>query len=240
MSDLILRRSHGQQLDHIGLGVPNTEEGVAEIEALTGAKVDLHPPEPDQWYWSGSLAIGEDSFLEIIGPNPEWRKFQPFRTLLGALDAPQLLFWYLAVSDFKQFEQSAKNAGGKLERVEAVNLNGANTAHSSYIRGYMGPGFLTQRPNIIEWRRKPKRDLEKIPECSLKHFGLSHPKAHEINSVFEKVGLDYRVEDGPNTISLSLETPNGEISFSNKGIALGGVSALFQIARLWLISVGED
>ena len=85
MSDLIIRRSHGFQLVLIGLGVPDTEAGVKLIEEQTGASVDLHDPEPDQWYWSGSLAIGEASFLEIIGPNPDYRKFQPFAALLKNL-----------------------------------------------------------------------------------------------------------------------------------------------------------
>ena len=36
----IIRRSHGFQLDHIGLGVPDTKDGVKWVEEKTGAKVD--------------------------------------------------------------------------------------------------------------------------------------------------------------------------------------------------------
>ncbi|MEL6860188.1 MAG: VOC family protein, partial [Pseudomonadota bacterium] len=78
----IIRRSHGFQLDHIGLGVSDTQEGVKWVEEQTGAKVDLHDPEPGQFYWSGSLAIGDSSFLEIIGPNPNYKKFHPFAALV--------------------------------------------------------------------------------------------------------------------------------------------------------------
>ena len=106
----IIRRSHGFQLDHIGLGVPNTRDGVKWVEEKTGAKVDLHDPEPNQFYWSGSLAIGENSFLEIIGPNPNYKKFQPFGALLKTLSEPQLLFWYVAVEDFAAFQALARQS----------------------------------------------------------------------------------------------------------------------------------
>lgn len=137
----IIRRSHGFQLDHIGLGVPNTEDGVKWVEEQTGAKVDLHDPEPDQFYWSGSLAIGEESFLEIIGPNPNYKKFQPFAALIKSLSEPQLLFWYIAVTDFQAFKTLARQTKSKLERVEGVNIENDEGAQASYWRGLIGPGL---------------------------------------------------------------------------------------------------
>ncbi|MEM9421472.1 MAG: VOC family protein [Pseudomonadota bacterium] len=143
MSDLILRRDHGLQLDHIGLGVPDVKEGVAWVEAQTGAEVMLHDAEPGQWYQSGSLAIGGGSFLEIIGPNPAHRKFQPFGALLSTLDRPRLAFWYIAVHDFDAFQALAKRKGGALERVEHINIDHCTPNQSGYHRGYVGPGFMT-------------------------------------------------------------------------------------------------
>ena len=77
MADLVVRRSHGFQLDHVGLGVPDTEQGVDWVRSQTGADILLHAAEPDQWYWSGSLPIGKESFLEVIGTKTSRTRVQP-------------------------------------------------------------------------------------------------------------------------------------------------------------------
>ncbi|MEM1390406.1 MAG: VOC family protein [Pseudomonadota bacterium] len=229
----IIRRSHGFQLDHVGLGVADTERGVKWVEEQTGASVDLHDPEPGQWYWSGSLAIGEWSFLEIIGPNPDWNGFHPFRALLSTIEKPELLFWYIAISDFKAFQTLAKTKRAKLERVEAVNINPHNKANSAYWRGYIGPGFMTERPNVIEWVQRPQHRETPSTECMLKDFRLANPKADKINSVFKDLGIDTKVSQGQSRIGITLKTPNGEWSIDNAGINWTMPSMLLEMASLW-------
>jgi len=238
VSDLIIRRSHGFQLDHIGLGVPDTEAGVKLIEEQTGASVDLHDPEPGQWYWSGSLAIGEASFLEIIGPNPDYRRFQPFAALLKTLSEPRLLFWYIAVTDFQAFKTLAKKHKAKLERVESVNIDADETAQASYWRGFVGPGFMSERPNVIEWIKRPNRESPEAPVCQLTDFRVANPKAKQINAVFEQLGIETKVENGPSSLGIKINTPNGELSFENPGLEWTMPSMLLELAGLWLRSRG--
>lgn len=229
----IIRRSHGLQLDHVGLGVPNTEAGVKWVEEKTGAKVDLHDPEPGQFYWSGSLAIGEHSFLEIIGPNPDYEKFQPFAALMKTLSDPQLLFWYVAVKDFAAFQALARKAKAKLERVEAVNVEGGDAAQASYWRGLIGPGFLSERPNVIQWLKRPNRESEETPVCKLTDFRLSNPQADKINNVFEKLGIDVPVAKGASSIGVTIDTPNGPWSIENRGVRWTMPGMLVNVAGLW-------
>ena len=229
----IIRRSHGYQLDHIGLGVPDTKDGVKWVEEKTGAKVDLHDPEPDQFYWSGSLAIGESSFLEIIGPNPNYKKFQPFAALMKTLSDPQLLFWYIAVDDFEAFQTLARKTKAKLERVEAVNVEGGEAAQASYWRGLIGPGFLSERPNVIQWLKRPNRESQKAPECKLTDFRLANPEAAAINVVFAKLGIDVPVSKGASSIGITIDTPNGPWTIENEGIRWTMPGMLLDVAALW-------
>ncbi len=229
----IIRRSHGFQLDHIGLGVPDTEEGVKWVEEQTGAKVDLHDPEPGQFYWSGSLAIGDQSFLEIIGPNPNYKKFQPFAALMKTLTEPRLLFWYIAVENFAVFQDLARQTKAKLERVEGVNIEGAEAAQASYWRGLIGPGFLSERPNVIEWIKRPNRESQTAPECKLTDFQLANPQADKINKVFANLGIDTTVSKGRSSIAMTIDTPNGRWVIENEGVRWVMPSMLLEIAALW-------
>ena len=99
---LVLNRG-GTPLDHVALGVPDTERGVAEISRLTGFTPTLTEPEPNQFYWSGALPLGSGRFLEILGPNPAFRGFNPFIEIVKRLDKPRPLFWYVATNDFGAF-----------------------------------------------------------------------------------------------------------------------------------------
>ncbi|MEL7041572.1 MAG: VOC family protein [Pseudomonadota bacterium] len=229
----IIRRSHGFQLDHIGLGVSDTEAGVKWVEAKTGAQVDLYDPEPGQWYWSGSLAIGESSFLEIIGPNPAFKTFQPFAALLKTLSVPRLLFWYIAVEDFAGFQALVRQQKAKLERVEAINIDGGETAQASYWRGYIGPGFMSERPNVIEWIKRPARESDAAPVCQLTDFRLANPQADAINAVFRKLGIDAELTNGPSSIGVTIDTPNGLWTIENEGINWTMPGMLFELLSLW-------
>lgn len=229
----IIRRSHGFQLDHIGLGVGDTREGVKWVEQQTGANVDLHDPEPDQWYWSGSLAIGDMSYIEIIGPNPEWTKFQPFNALLQTLQEPRLLFWFIAVNDFKEFQVTARENKAKLERIEAINTESDDDENASYWRGLIGPGFMTERPNVIEWVRRPPRETNAPAQCQLRDFRLANPAAEQINSVFQSLGIDTRVANGASKIGMTIDTPKGEWTIENAGLKWTMPGVLIELASLW-------
>ena len=84
-------RSHGLPVDHMALAVSDTVAGAAHVEERTGVAPVLHDPEPGQWYRSASLAIGPDSNLEIIGPNPEHHGLHPRKLMLRGLRASCVL-----------------------------------------------------------------------------------------------------------------------------------------------------
>lgn len=233
MAGTILRRSHGFQVDHIGLGVPDTAEGVAWLRQQTGASVWLREPWPDQWYWSGALPIGEKSFLEIIGPNPGWRRFHPFKAVLSELTTPTLLFWYVAVDDFEAFSQRARASGTPIQNVEAVNVDGSASPRAGYRRGYVGPGFMTERPNIIEWVRYPTFEHEGEAQCRLVGFDLANPKAAQLNQVFDHLGIDIQVSEGPSRIAVELMTPTGPWRIENPGISFVMPSMIWTLLGLW-------
>ena len=151
---LVLDRG-GTQLDHIALCVPDTKRGVEEIAAQIGFQPVLTDPEPSQFYWSAAVPLGSGKFLEILGPNPALKKFNPFIEVVKRLPRPTPLFWYVATDDFAAFETAAKAARAPMERVEAIEHEKQGVV-TDYTRGYLGPGFLSVSPNVIEGVRASK------------------------------------------------------------------------------------
>ncbi|MEM7016082.1 MAG: VOC family protein [Pseudomonadota bacterium] len=215
----ILRQGHGLQLDHVGISVPDTESGIAQFESLTGAPVALDPPEPDQWYWSGTVPLAKDSFLEIVGPNPTNEIDHPMRPYVSQLKKPAVTFWYAAVRDIDKLAQDAEVAGGSVMFKTLVNEED-DPARSRFTFGALGPDFVLQKPSLIQWERQIQRtgfnDMEVV--CKVLALELFHVNAEVINPVLAQLGFDIRIHEGDSRFRLVLDTPNGEVVFDNPGV----------------------
>lgn len=214
----VLTRGHGFPVDHIALAVPETQAGVRHVEDLTGVRPYFTKRDPKDFYWSGAVAIAEDSFLEVIGPNPDHRGFHPFKSAMAGLKQPTLMFWYVATDDFDVFARRVAAAGARLDHV--VTVDAATSANKSdYTRAVIGPGFLAQRPSVIEWRkRSAARPAE--AQCRLTDFFLSLPEPDELNALFAALGINVAVARGPSRIGIALDTPKGEVVIEDEGYAL--------------------
>ncbi len=236
---LVLDRG-GSPLDHVAIGVPDTVAGVKAIGERIGITPRLTEPEPGQFYWSGALPLGAGRFLEILGPNPAYQGFNPFIEMVKRLEGPRPLFWYVATDDFAAFQAAAKQAGAPVERVETVTHD-IRGVHTDYTRGYLGRGFLSVSPNVIEWRSRYELMAEGEGPAFL-GLDLWHPEADRLNRTFAKLGIDQTVTNGPHKMALRLGTPNGEVEFAGEGLEFRGAGALVQMLGLflsWMVKRGQ-
>lgn len=223
--------------DHVALAVHDTKAGAAWLEAATGAKVNALEPEDGQWYWSHSIDLLGGASLEIIGPNPSYRGFHPMKEILRGYKTPAPLFWHLRAVDFDLFCKMALLSGNPIERVEHVCAD-TKYGRRRYSRGIVGPGFRSTRPCVIFWQERPDRSARNAQaECQVVNFTLTSPKAESLNAFFESVQVDLKATTGPETITLTLDTPKGELSLSAPGVVFEGGTAVLQTAALWIKSL---
>ena len=232
MTGTVLPRSHGFPIDHIAIAAPDTEAAVDWFRDKIGAEPFITEPEPGQWYWSAALAVGDDSFVELLGPNPAHKGFNPIKQIISAFDDPQLLFWYVATDNFDAFASRAAAAGAALERIESV-YHERNGHRIAYKRGILGPGFESQRACVIEWFH-PGEYGGKDQRARIAGFELSHPKADAMNAVYRQLGIDITVAKGPSMMGLTLEGPNGTVEIKNPGQSFSGIPALMRMAGLYV------
>jgi hypothetical protein len=217
-------------VDHLALGTSHLETGMQALEAATGAEGWRAAPEPGAWYQSGALALEGGSFLELIAPAPGYRGFQPLRATLAGLQGLRPLFWYVATDDFGAFAERAREAGAPVERVEHPNRQD-DPAHGRYVRGVLGPGFLSQRPCVIEWQRRAARDAP-APRCALAELRLSHPEAAALTAPLAALGIRERVTAGPSALEILLDSPRGRVSFAGPGLDFRGLRGLATFLKL--------
>ena len=231
----IIEKKGRFEFDHVVLGVRDTKMGVEYFSSETGLEAVITEPEDGQWYWSAILLLPDGAMLEVLGPNPAYRRFHIFKEILKKYETPAPIFWYIGTRDFDQLCLVAKAAGSPVERTERLDYEGPH-GRCAYTRGVVGPGFRTTRPCVVQWIERPNlTEIHAQPPCRVVDFSLTSPRASGLNRTLEAFGLDLRATEGPECLSIRLFTPKGEISFSGSGLVLEGFKALSQYVKLRLL-----
>ncbi|MGB0523418.1 MAG: VOC family protein [Flammeovirgaceae bacterium] len=228
----LINIENGHPVDHIAIGVSNTEEGAKHVEELTGVSPYFHPPEPHQWYYSAALNLGGNCALEIIGPNPNHKGFQPIKQLLKSFKNPQLFFWYLGTNHFQKVKDVVESIGFKLERIEHLKYK-RNTHETDYKRALIGPGFKSEFPNLIQWNSRPPR-LNQHTGCQFKSLEIISTESNKLNSLFEELGIEIRAIQGDSAMSLIIDTPKGAVCFTGGGFKFEGIRAIPKMIKLYI------
>ena len=71
-----------------------------------------------------------------------------------------------------------------MERIERIKFD-RKGKEVDYTRGVIGPGFISQRPNVIQWHSRPKcwrinhKSIDNQNSCTLKALKLKSPKSKD-------------------------------------------------------------
>lgn len=193
------------------------------IEQLTGCKSCIDEPEPGQWYWSASLRIGRLCFLEILGPNRKFKGLNPLKEMLRDVEKPEPIFWYVSTDDFNAFKIRSEKYNAPFERIERIKFE-REGKEVDYTRGVIGPGFISQRPNVIQWQSRPKcwhakhKNIDMQNTCTLKALKLKSPKSKELANLFHSLGIEMEVDHGNSEVTIEIYSPKGTIFITGKGV----------------------
>ena len=90
----------------------------------------------------------------ILGPNPDVPPNNPFANLLPQLAEPQLIFWYVGVTDLDGFLGDLQRSGRSA--LEVTQVTDPPPGHPAYKRGIIGPDYDFVCPMFIEWIYTPE------------------------------------------------------------------------------------
>jgi len=202
------------RVDHLVYAAPDLAVGIAHVERLLGVKAIPGGQHPGGGTRNALIGLGDNTYLEIIGPDPEQPKpARPRRFGIDDLKTARLVTWAAKETDLEGIVGKAKShdldlgqvQAGSRRRPDGMLLSWRLTISPALTEGGVVPFF-------IDWgeTQHPTRGLPK--GCVLVALRAEHPDAKRVQTELSALGLNVKVDAGSvPAIIATIHTPNGDI-----------------------------
>lgn len=196
--------------DHIAIVARNLDEGATYIKDRLGIEMPPGGAHPAMGTHNRLLALGPDSYLEVIAIDPEAAPPQRPRWFdLDRFDAgPRLGTWVLGTPDLDATLAAALSACGR-----ATPMARGDLTWQISIRDDGALPFDGAHPSFIEWPSgaHPAGRMVDL-NCRLEELVIGHPRAQEIQSGLQtlstQIAIGFEVKSKV-SIRATVRTPSG-------------------------------
>jgi hypothetical protein len=200
---------NGTGLDHIIVGAPSLEAGIAAFEKATGVTPQRGGRHPMRATENALVSLGERRYLEIVAPQADAGTDDPFVVEMRRLPAPSLVGWAVHVGDAGAASAKIAKEGFGVSPPRPgsrVTPSGEKLEWVSF--GVTEPQIATA-PFFIEWGKATRHPSLSAPRCTLVSFRLDDPRAKDLSRLLDAAGAraSVRQADRPH---LHLEIRCGE------------------------------
>jgi Glyoxalase-like domain len=209
-----MRTEFLSMVDHLVYATPNLAAGVERVERLLGVKAIPGGQHPGWGTRNALIGLGDETYLEIIGPDPDQPKpDRPRRFGIDELQAPRLVTWAAKGTDLDAIVENAKRHGvdlgqvqsGSRRRPDGVLLSWRLTVSPTLNSGGIVPFF-------IDWGETPHPAANLPKGCALVALRAEHPDADSVRGGLSVLGLDLLVAPGPvPALIATINTPHGKV-----------------------------
>jgi len=202
------------QVDHLVYTVPDLQSGIEAAEKLFGVHATPGGQHPGQGTRNALIALGPQSYLEIIGPDPEQVRPPGGRRFgIDDLNAPHLFTWVAKGKSLETFAAGAKAHGidlgavipGSRMRPDGVLLKWTYTDPNTVLGDRLIPYF-------IDWGSSPHPSETAAKGVTLTGLRAEHPDARRVQTMLKQLGLALAVTRGqkPSLIA-TFDSPKGKV-----------------------------
>ena len=202
-------------LDHLVYAVPDLDAAVDALTARLGVRAAAGGRHPGWGTHNALLSLGDDSYLELIAPDPAQPSPDNPRSFdLDAVTAPLLRTWAIKAPDIDAHIERARVAGfepGDAEPGSRATPDGAMLEWRLTRAGRGRGDWLV--PFLIDWgdaELHPARTSP--PGCAFVKLRAEHPQPSAVQPMLDAVGAGLIVERGDRpALIATLDTPRGRV-----------------------------
>lgn len=202
------------KIDHLVFATPNLAAGVEQVEKLLGVKAVSGGQHPGAGTRNALIRLGELTYLEIIGPDPNQAKPTLSRRFgIDDLKSSRLVTWAAKSTDLDALVRNSKQHGVDLGQVQAGSRRRPDGVLLSW-RLTVSPTLNADGivPFFIDWGATPHPASSLPKGCTLISLRAEHPNADRVRAEFSSLGLNLRVDARPASALIAVvRTPNGDV-----------------------------
>lgn len=193
----------GTVIDHIMLGAPDLASGGRQVAELTGVTPAFGGVHPGRGTANALMSLGSRTYLEVIAPAPGQPPANDFAKDLAALPGLDIRTFAVAVPDLDALAAAARKAGltpvgptpGARETADGTVLRWRTLD----IEGHSFEGLV---PFFIDWGDTPHPAATSPAGATFQGLRVVHPRAAELRTVYQALGLDIPVSEGARPLIL--------------------------------------
>lgn len=202
--------------DHFALACRDLQTGVDYVESLTGVRPAPGGPHPGVGTHNALLSLGTDVYLEIIAVDPEQPEpNQPRPFGIDDHDGLRLAAFAIHPGSEESIESVAdviRSHGTDPGPVSSMSRRKPEGEEISWRLTRSNRIGLV--PFVIDWGDTPNPATVTPTGCSLVSVEGNDPDSVGIVELHSSLGLVSTVSEGPTSLRIVLDTPNGQVSLS--------------------------
>lgn len=205
------------RVDHLVVATPDVMAGIAKVEQHLGVRATPGGRHPSWGTRNALLALGPETYLEIVGPDPD-RISPAVPTLFGIdrLQTPRLVTWAAKAHDLESAVARASRAGLQLG---SVRTGSRDTPDGTMLRWRLtdpledrGGGVV---PFLIDWGTTASPAPASAQGCRLVGLRLEHPDASRVRAWLAALDLGLPVANAARpALIATIASPHGSVELA--------------------------
>jgi hypothetical protein len=206
--DLLLR------LDHLVYATPDLNQGIDEVERLTGVRASAGGQHPGLGTRNALIALGPAAYLEIVAPDPDQPPPDKPRAFgVDDLKESRLVTWAAKTDELDFLKRDVAQEGVQLGEVMSGSRRRPDGTLLSWRftnpRTVLGDGVV---PFFIDWNESPHPAQSAAPGLSLIDLRAEHPEAKRVQEMLHSLGIGLPVQEGSRPALIAIiEGPRGRV-----------------------------
>jgi hypothetical protein len=208
--------SHQSAVDHILLGAPNLDAGMAAFEKATGVKPARGGTHPGRGTRNALVSLGNGTYLEIIAPQEQPDATTDMVKQLQALSSPKLIAWAERV-DAASARDALAREGFTLTESQPGSRVTPSGARLDWTTFDIVTPHISAAPFFIEWGKTTTHPSITSPSgCTMAAFEVTDPNADALNRMLKATGMSMRVQSADRSrLRLALQCGSRSTEFTS-------------------------
>ena len=201
-------------VDHIVYGVEDLQAGIEELAERLGVRAAPGGKHVGRGTHNALLALGGDSYLEIIAPDPDQPEpASPVAFALDRIPLPRLVGWAMPVTDIERWAEQARVRGCDPGPVQAMSRRRPDGVLLEWrlTRHPPDPSRLVL-PFLIDWGSSPHPSQASPTGVTLVNLRAEHPSPVDVRRMLAALDVDLAVHEGAEAVLVAtLDSPRGRV-----------------------------